>query len=171
MEVNQAEFAKLAGISFHLIHSIELHRARLTWNTVRKIAAATGVSVDWLLGAKPAQAINTEAGERWTLEHFRKTQAAPFEIPASEDFLRPIQEDCMELIGICAAALKSGHLAELRYEFSQFRERMRRTYGLDGASLDRLQLNNKLLLAPRASISTRSWDGISVKSFPSPDGN
>jgi DNA-binding XRE family transcriptional regulator len=141
LELNQAEFAELVGISFHLIHSIELRRARLTWTTARKIAAATGVAVNWLVGGTPVHPIRAGTGEPWTLEHFRKNQAAPFEIPASEDFLRHIQEDCMEMIRIGGAGVRSGHLAELRYEFNQFRKRMRRTYGLEGASLHRRQLN------------------------------
>src|SRR5262249_55520046 len=92
LELNQGEFAELVGISFHLIPSIELRRARLTWTTARKIAAATGVAVNWLVGGTPVHPIKTEEGEPWTLEDFRKAQAAPFEIPGSEDFLRCVQE-------------------------------------------------------------------------------
>lgn len=71
----QKEMAALAGCSASAIQAVELGKLSLSEELARRISAATGVDVGWLLDNDLSAIPKAHVGEDYTLEHYVLAQA------------------------------------------------------------------------------------------------
>ena len=95
------EFAKKVGCKQSALQNAELGRRPLGDELALRISEKTGVSVSWLMGAKPGATIMGRNGEEYSVETFRAAQAGKAIAPLFQKTIdeRTIARDVTYLAG------------------------------------------------------------------------
>ena len=137
--MRDSEMADLLQTSVSTIHSLESGRLNLSPSLAKRMVHETGISLEWLLGKKPAAPPIGADGKPYTRATFERTQALKtgYNQPP---VLRHLQLDLrfMDKLGFCArliailesaSARKDYYLA--RYKVHTALDSLQREFGMD----------------------------------------
>lgn len=126
LNVGIEEFSEVAGLSTHMIRSIESGRQPLSRQAAEGIAFGTGVDTEWLLGEGRKNlptTLDLASGERipYTRDHYKQRSAAK----TSGDRHHPLLNDlylvrCRRLLAFLRAAERKGKAPAALYLFKRF---------------------------------------------------
>src|SRR6266496_2144392 len=127
------DMAELLKTSVSTIHSLESGRLKLSPSLAKRMFHETGISLEWLLGDKPAAPPIGADGKPYTRATFERVQAKKIYYDQPHPVLRNLDKlgFCARLIAILesASARKDYYMA--RYKVHTALDSLQREFGMD----------------------------------------
>jgi transcriptional regulator with XRE-family HTH domain len=126
LNVSVEEFAEIAGLSTHMIRSIESGREPLSRQAAEGISFGTGVDTEWLLGQGRSHlptTLDLNSGEHipYTREHYRQRSTPRNPGEPLNPFLNDVcLVRCRRLMAFLRAAERKGKAPAALYLFKRF---------------------------------------------------
>ena len=177
LQMTQHAMADLVGVSVHTIKSVELTRIPLSPQLAQKIAAATGVRLEWLLRNDLDTPPQSSYTANYTADFFRawrSRRSVPLDAELRAYVPVFLLEKYVSLRGAAeAAATKSEHDVELlMYEFEEFVAAARKKYGsvpgYDNETVSHSVTPNQILIAKQDTRAAEEQLETETKLFGKP---